>query len=156
MFFPIVHQPGQTVVQGRLSLNVCPNHFIFHGMVWNEITKFRVICFFKKWFGTEFRTFLSSAELFRTNFRAFSVPRNRQNSDGMNQNFRLFRVPRNNFFLGKWQPYAEVYKLERGLLSKNVSYIDFRPNMPCSLAWLVAGCNPLGGGSLWYWTDCGT
>ncbi len=38
---------GQAVVQGRLSLNVCAHHFIFHGMVWNEITKFRVICFLR-------------------------------------------------------------------------------------------------------------
>jgi len=48
--------------------------------------------------------FLSSAEWLGTEFRAFSVPRNRRNSDGMNQNFRLFRIPRNNFFLGNWQP----------------------------------------------------
>jgi hypothetical protein len=37
--------------------------------------------------------FLSSAEWLGTEFRAFSVPRNRYNSDGMYQNFRLFRVP---------------------------------------------------------------
>jgi len=36
------------------------------------------------------------------------------------------------------------------------TYIDFRPNTPCSLAWLVAGPNMLGGGSLWYWRDCDT
>ncbi len=36
------------------------------------------------------------------------------------------------------------------------TYIDFRPNMLCRLAWLVAGCNKLGGRSLWYRTDCGT
>jgi hypothetical protein len=34
--------------------------------------------------------------------------------------------------------------------------IDFRPNMPYSLAWLVGGPNTLGGGSLWYQTDHGT
>jgi hypothetical protein len=45
---------------------------------------------------------------------------------------------------------------ELHLLPKNVSYIDFRPNTPCSLAWLVAGRNTLGGRSLWYRTDCGT
>jgi hypothetical protein len=32
-----------------------------------------------------------------TEFRAFSVPRKRRNSNGMNKNFRLFRLPRNNF-----------------------------------------------------------
>ncbi len=32
--------------------------------------------------------FLSSGEWLRTEFRAFSVPRNRRNADGMNQNFR--------------------------------------------------------------------
>ncbi len=101
---PIAHQPGQTVVQGRLSLNVCAHHFIFRGMVWIEITKFRVICFFKKWFGTAFRTFLSSAEWFGTEFRAFFVPRNRRNSDGINPNFRLFRVPRNIFFSENGNP----------------------------------------------------
>ncbi len=41
-------------------------------------------------------------------------------------------------------------------LSQNVSYIDFRPNTPRSLALLVAGRTTLGGGSLWYPTDCGT
>jgi hypothetical protein len=45
----------------------------------------------------------------------------------------------------------------QSVLSKNVSYIDVRPNTPCSLAWLVADTyNTFGGGSLWYWTDCGT
>ncbi len=63
---------GQTVVQGRLSLNVCPHHFIFHGMVWNEITKFRVICFFKKWFGTEFRTFCLPRNGLERNSERFS------------------------------------------------------------------------------------
>ncbi len=57
-----------------------------------------------KWFGTEFRVFLTSTEWLGTEFRVFSVPRNRRNSDGMNHNIRLFRVPRNNFFPGKWQP----------------------------------------------------
>jgi hypothetical protein len=33
---------------------------------------------------------------------------------------------------------------------------NFRPNTPCSLAWLVAGRNTLGGGNLWSQTDCGT
>jgi hypothetical protein len=33
-------------------------------------------------------------------------------------------------------------------------YIDFRPNTPCSLAWLVAVRNILGGESLWYRSDC--
>jgi hypothetical protein len=45
--------------------------------------------------------------LFGTEFRAFSIPRNRQNSDGMNQNFRLFRVSRNNFFLRKLKLYPK-------------------------------------------------
>jgi hypothetical protein len=54
--------------------------------------------------GLEDITALNPVEWLRTEFRAFSVPRKRRNSDGMNQNFRLFRVPRNNFFLGKWQP----------------------------------------------------
>ncbi len=37
-------------------------------------------------------------------------------------------------------------------------HIDFRPNTPCSLAWLVEGRITLGGGSLWYRnrTDYGT
>jgi hypothetical protein len=47
-----------------------------------------------KWFRKESRAFLSSAEWLGTEFRAFFVPRNGQNSDGMNQNLRLFRVPR--------------------------------------------------------------
>ncbi len=41
-----------------------------------------------------------------TEFRAFSVPRNRRNSDGMNQNFRLIRVPRNFFFSQNGNPTA--------------------------------------------------
>ncbi len=32
-------------------------------------------------------------------FQAFSVPRKRRNSDGINQNLRLFRLLRNNFLL---------------------------------------------------------
>ncbi len=28
--------------------------FTFLGMVWNEMTRFRVFFFYKKWFGTEF------------------------------------------------------------------------------------------------------
>ncbi len=58
--------------------------------------------------GTEFRAFFSSAERFGTEFREFSVPRNRQNSAGRNQLFRLFRLfrlPQNNFFVGNCQPY---------------------------------------------------
>ncbi len=41
--------------------------------------------------------------------------------------------------------------------SHGPTYIDFRPNTPCSLAWLlmVADRNSLGGGSLWYRSDCG-
>ncbi len=35
-------------------------------------------------------------------------------------------------------------------------HIDFQPNTHCSLAWLVAGRNTLGGRSLWSQTDCGT
>ncbi len=56
-------------------------------------------------YGKEFRTFFSSAEWFGTEFREFSVPRNRRNSAGTNQLFRLFRLPRNNFFVGNCQPY---------------------------------------------------
>ncbi len=36
------------------------------------------------------------------------------------------------------------------------THIDYQPNTPCSLAWLVAGRNMCGCGSLWYRTDCGT
>ncbi len=32
------------------------------------------------------------------------------------------------------------------------THIDFQPNTPCSLAWLVAGRNMCGCGSLWYRT----
>ncbi len=59
--------------------------FIFPGMVWNGITKFRLFFSSMKWFGTEVRAFLSSAEWLGTEFGAFSVPRNRLNSDRMNQ-----------------------------------------------------------------------
>jgi hypothetical protein len=39
-------------------------------------------------------------------FRSFSLPPNRQNSDGTPVCSVLFRIPRNNFFVGKWQPYS--------------------------------------------------
>ncbi len=48
----------------------------------------------------------------------------------------------------------QAYKNGGG--NKNVLYIDVLPKTPCSLAWLVAGRNTLGGESLWYRTDCGT
>jgi hypothetical protein len=80
-----------------------PSIFIFRNGL-EQITKFQVIFSSRKWFGSESRAFLYSEESLGTEFRAFFVPRNTQNSDGMNQNFRLFRVPRNNFLLGKRQP----------------------------------------------------
>jgi hypothetical protein len=46
----------------------------------------------------------SCLEWLGTEFRAFSVPRNRRNSDGLNQNLGLFRLPRKKIFLRKWQP----------------------------------------------------
>ncbi len=44
--------------------------------------------------------------LLGTEFRAFSVPQNRRNSDWMNQNFRRFRVPRKFFFSENGNPTA--------------------------------------------------
>ncbi len=64
--------------------------FFFCGFVRHEITKFRVFFSSTKRFGTVFLAFLSSAEGLGTEFRAFSVQRNRRNSHRMNQNFRLF------------------------------------------------------------------
>ncbi len=61
-----------------------------------------------KWFGTEFRAFLSFVELLGAEFLAFSVPRNKRNSDGMKRNFNLFLVLQNNFSLGKWQPQLKL------------------------------------------------
>ncbi len=49
--------------------------FLFCKLFRNEITKFRMVHSSAEWVGTE--------------FWAFSIPRNRQNSDGINQNFRL-------------------------------------------------------------------
>jgi hypothetical protein len=50
------------------------------------------------------------------------------------------------------QPFTS--NLATGLPKTKPRNIDFRPNTQGSLAWLVAGRNMLGGGSLWYWTDC--
>jgi hypothetical protein len=76
--------------------------------------EFRVVFSSAEWFRTEFRAFasnfvpwyripsiFSSAERFGAEFREFPVPRNSRNSAGTNQLFRLFRLPRNIFFLSE-------------------------------------------------------
>ncbi len=86
---------------------------------WFE-TEFRACKIFAEWFGTKLqvRMFISSTKWFETEFwallsymewlgmesRAFSIPRNRRNSDGINHNIRWFSAPRDYFFLGKWNP----------------------------------------------------
>ncbi len=65
-------------------------------------TKFQAFLSSANWFRTEFWVCLSSAEWLGTKFLAFSVPRNRRNSNGMNENFHHFCIPQ-NIFLGKWQ-----------------------------------------------------
>jgi hypothetical protein len=74
--------------------------FFFFEMIWNRIP-----------------SFLSSAEW----LGMFSVPLNRQNSDGVNQNICMFHLPRNNFFLQKWQSYLNKrtsYKIKVNNLKK--------------------------------------
>jgi hypothetical protein len=62
-------------------------------------------------------------------------------------------------FLALLKPNSCMYNIVEGSennLELKLSYIDFQPNMPCSLTMLEAGCDTLGGGILWYQTDCGT
>jgi hypothetical protein len=62
--------------------------------------------------------FFTFCGMARYRMPSVSVPRNRRNSDGINQNFRLFCVPRNNFFLGIWPPYSRACLL---ILTKAIS-----------------------------------
>jgi hypothetical protein len=72
---------------------------------WSERNyELSIVFTYSKWFVTEFCPFLSSAEWLGTEFRVFSVPQNRWNSDGLNQNFRLFSVPGNNIFSENGNP----------------------------------------------------
>jgi hypothetical protein len=69
--------------------NGIPRVFPFRDMVRNGIPR---VFSSEKWFGME--------------FRGFSLPRNRRNSDGTSVCSDLFRIPRNFFFFGNWQPYS--------------------------------------------------
>ncbi len=69
-------------------------------------TKFQVFSLLQNCSERNSELFLSSGEWLRTEFRAFSVPWNRRNSDGMNQNFRS--VLRINFFFQKMATLTSV------------------------------------------------
>jgi len=91
-----------------------PSIFYFFRIVQKKNTKYQVfLCFFSsiKWFKQNSEQFLFSANWLGMEFRVFSFPRNRRNSDGRNQNIRLFR---GIIFSGKMATLVQKVTARRG------------------------------------------